>query len=139
MIFVVFARVEGPSERRLDFFFFGLLGKILWAVLAASDAALCNPETNETAGPSIKSECVRRPTLQSQSIEVGTCGCSTVPMLLLTRTPLRQQAHTKPIPTRGGARAAQTGGNGQTPVWMVANHHRERNGYQSAGDLNLQR
>ena len=60
MIFVVLASVEGPSERRLDFFFFGLLGKILWAVLAASDAALYNPETRLTAGPSIKSEC--RPT-----------------------------------------------------------------------------
>ena len=52
MIFVVLASVEGPALLRRVFFFFGLLGKILWAVLAASDAALCNPETNETAGPS---------------------------------------------------------------------------------------
>ena len=59
MIFVVFAKVEGPSER-LDFFFFGLLGKILCAVFAASEAADCNPETRLTAGPRIKSEC--RPT-----------------------------------------------------------------------------
>ena len=47
MILVVFARVEGPSFFR-DFFFFGLLGKILCAVFAASEAADCNPETTSS-------------------------------------------------------------------------------------------
>ena len=44
--------LEEGAERRFAFFFFGLLGKILWAVLVASDAALCKPLTRLTAGPS---------------------------------------------------------------------------------------
>ena len=69
MILVVFARVEGPSLRRLDFFFFGLLGKILCAVFAASYAADCKPLTRLTAGPNIKSECLpTKPTPRNASL-----------------------------------------------------------------------